>query len=106
MAEIKIRIPDAIRAGESFEVKTLALAPPLASPDDEFDAAGIPVPHYVGLRADLDGTPVLAADFGTGVARNVMFSFFLTVERPADLTLQWRLRDGGTETRKIALAPR
>ena len=105
MPDIKIRIPEAIRLGEAFEVKTLAVAPPLPNADAEFDASGIPVPHFVGLTASFNGKPVLAVDFLPGTARNVLFVFSLKIDRPGGLILVWRLRDGGTEERRVALAP-
>jgi len=105
MAEIKIRLPDPIRRGDVVEVMTLALAPPLPNADAEFDADGIPIPHYVGFDAELDGRPLMRARFGPGISRNVMFSFSIKVERAGALTLRWTLRDGGFETRQVAIAP-
>jgi len=106
MAEIKTRIPDAVRAGEPFEVKTLALAPPLADADAGFDAAGVPIPHYVGFEARLDGRLVWRADLGPGVSRNVALNFFVTAERPGTLVLRWSLREGGAEERNLPVLPR
>ena len=106
MAEIKTRIPDAIRAGEPFEVKTLALAPPLADPDAGFDAAGVPIPHYDGFEARLDGRLVWRADLGPGVSRNVALAFFVTASGPGTLVLRWSLREGGAEERSLPIQPR
>jgi hypothetical protein len=33
-----------------------------------------------------------------------MFSFSIKVERAGSLTLRWTLRDGGFETRQVAIA--
>ena len=106
MAEIKTRIPDRIRAGEPFEVKTLALAPPLADPDTGFDAAGVPIPHYVGFEARLDGRLVWRADLGPGVSRNVALNFFVSADGPGALVLRWSLREGSTEERSLPILPR
>lgn len=103
MAEIKIRLPDIVRRGDVVEVKTLALAPALSSPDAEFDASGLPIPHYVGMRASFDGTPLLHAEFGPGVSRNVMFAFGFKIDRSGVLELVWTVRDGSEERRQVPL---
>lgn len=105
-ADIKIRLPDAIRAGRPFEVKTLALAPPLADPDAGFDAAGLPIPHYVGFEARLDGRLAWRAELGPGVSRNVAVAFFAVADRPGTLVLRWTLREGGVEERALTVAVR
>jgi hypothetical protein len=104
-ADIKIRIPDAIRPGESFVVKTLALAPPLDDPAAGFDAAGLPVPHFVAFDARLDGRLAWHADLGPGVSRDVALSFSLVADQRATVTLRWTLRDGGTEERSLTIRP-
>ena len=106
MADIKIRVPDGVRRGEPFEVKTLALAPPLADRAAEFDDAGIPIPHYVAFEARFGERLAWAATLGPGVARNVALSFFVTADRPGALALRWTLREGGCEERSVAIAPR
>lgn len=106
MPVIKTRVPDLIRSGEPFEVKTLAMAPPLADADAEFDSSGAPIPHYVGFEARLDDRLVWRADLGPGVARHVALNFFATARRPGTLALRWRLREGGDEERLISIQPR
>ena len=106
MAEIKTRVPDIIRVGEPFEVKTLALAPPLADPDAGFDAAGVPIPYFVAFEARLDGRLVWRAALGPGVSRNVGLNFFVTAERPGTLDLRWSLREGGSEERSLPILTR
>jgi hypothetical protein len=106
MAEIKVRLPEVIRLGEPAEVKTLALAPPLPRGDAEFDAEGVPIPHYVGFEAEFDGRAVLRAALGPGLARDMMFTFAFRPDRPGTLLLRWRLRTGGIEERRLAVVPR
>jgi len=101
--EIKARVPATVKAGEPFEVKTLALAPPLADPAAEFDAAGLPVPHFVGFEALLEDRLAWRIDLGPGVSRNINLSFFLTADHPGTLRLRWHLRDGATEERTFPL---
>ena len=105
-ADIKFRVPDSVRAGEPFEVKTLALAPPLADPAAGFDAAGLPIPHYVAFEAALDGRLVWRADLGPGVARDVTLSFFAVAHAPGTLALRWTLREGGVEERRAPVTVR
>jgi len=104
MAEIKIRIPDTIRVGDIVEVMTLALAPALPNADAEFDANGIPIPHYSGIEVDYAASPLLRASFGPGISRNVMFSFSFKADRPGPLVLRWLLQSGGFETRQLPIA--
>ena len=87
MADIRIRLPSTIHSGESVEVTTLALAPPLAEGESEFDAAGLPIPYYVAFEAEFDGHP--------------LFSSFFGPDRSGLLTLRWRRREGGSESREV-----
>ncbi len=106
MADIRTHIPGDIRTDESFEVKTLALAPPLTNPNDEFDAAGLPIPHYVAFEARLADRLAWRIDLGPGVSRNVGLNFFVTADRPSILVLRWTLRDGGVDERSLQIVPR
>lgn len=105
-ADIKVRVADAVRAGEPFEVKTLALAPPLVDPNAGFDAAGLPIPHYVAFEALLDGRLAWRADLGPGVARDVAVSFFAVAGASGTLALRWTLREGGMEERRVPVTVR
>jgi hypothetical protein len=102
-ADIRIRLSGPAAPGGVVEVTTLALAPPLADPAAGFDADGLPVPHYVGFEAEFDGRPLWRAVLGPGVSREVMLVFSFRPDRPGALTLRWRRRDGGVETRQVAV---
>ena len=86
--EIKARVPGAVTAGEPFEVKALALAPPLADPADGFDAAGLPIPHYVGFEAWLDQRLAWRVELGPGVARNIISISGATGANPFAISLR------------------
>lgn len=101
MADIRIRLPPTIHPGESVEVTTLALAPPLTEGESEFDAAGFPIPYYVAFEAEFDGHPLFSSLLGPGVSRHVMVSFFFAPDRSGLLILRWRRRDGGSESREV-----
>jgi len=103
MADIRIRLPSSIHAGEVVEVTTLAMAPPLTNADAEFDASGVPVPHYVGFEAEFEGRPLLRCVLGPGVSRHVMVGVSFKPDRSGHLTLRWLLREGGVETRQVAI---
>ncbi len=105
MADIKIRLSDPVRLGEFVEVKTLALAPALADPEAGFDAAGVPIPHYVGFEAAFAGRPLLRIDLEPGVSRDPMISFAFRLDRAGELLLRWTVRDGSAEERRLAGAP-
>lgn len=104
MADIRIRVPAKAARGEVVEVKTLALAPALDDPAHEFGPDGLPIPHYVRFAATFAGQPVIDVDLQPGASRNVMLSFFVRVETAGTLVLRWTRRDGGVETREVAIA--
>ena len=103
MTPIRIAIPAEIRAGETFEVKTLITHP--METGRRPDALGEPIPQNLITRftCHLDGTLVFAASLDTGVAANPYLAFFVSAERSGTLVFQWEGQHGFDlkETRAI-----
>jgi len=93
----RIKIPEAINAGELIEIKTLATH--VMETGNRKDASGNIVPRDIihTFTASFEGQEVFSATLGSGIAANPYIAFFMKVPGPGTLTLTW-LDDGGTTT--------
>lgn len=65
------------------------------------DAAGklVPAWHITEIAATLNGQPVFAAEWGTGIAKNPFLQFTLKGARAGDkVAVTWKDNRGGTRT--------
>ena len=94
MAPARIAIPDVIRAGEPFEVKTLITHP--METGRRPDALGNPIAQNLITRftCHLDDSLVFEANLDTGIAANPYLSFFVRAERSGTLEFQWTGQNG------------
>ncbi len=102
--DIKLRIPDRATAGEVVEIRTLALAPPLDDPADDFGPDGLPRLVVREFHASFEGTRFFHCDVQPGLSRDLALSFSLRVPRAGTVTLTWVTADGQTITRTHAIA--
>ncbi len=88
-AKPRIKLPEAMKVGETIEVKALVRHP--MERGYRKDAQGKTIPRNIihTFTADLDGARVFDAEFGTGVAANPFMSFYLRVSQPGILKLTW-----------------
>ena len=93
----RIKIPEAINAGEVIEVKTLATH--IMETGNRKDRSGTIVPRDIihTFTASFEGQEVFSATLGSGIAANPYIAFFMRVSGPGTLTLTWA-DDGGTTT--------
>ena len=103
MTAIRIAMPDDIRAGEPFEVKTLITHP--METGRRPDSLGNRIPQNLITRftCRLDGALAFEAVLDTGVAANPYIAFFVSAERSGTLEFEWRGQHGFNvrETRAI-----
>lgn len=85
----RVKLPETMKAGDTIEVKTFLRHP--MERGHRKDAQGKTIPRNIihTFTADLDGTRVFDAEFGTGVAANPFLSFYLRVSQPGRLKLTW-----------------
>ncbi len=89
MTPVRIAIPEEVRAGEPFEVKTLITHP--METGRRPDAFGNPIAQNLitTFSCHLDGQLVFQADLDTGIAANPYLSFFVSAERNGTLEFRW-----------------
>jgi len=95
-AKPRIKLPDSMKVGETIEVKALVRHP--MERGHRKDAQGKTIPRDIihTFTADLDGTRVFEAEYGTGVAANPFMSFYVRVSQPGQLKLTW-IGDNGLQ---------
>ena len=94
MTRVRIAVPEAVRKGEPFEVKTLITHP--METGRRPDALGKPIPQNLitAFACWLDGELAFAADLDTGIAANPYLSFFVRAERSGVLEFRWTGQNG------------
>ena len=94
----RVKLPETVRAGEVFPIKTL-LAHPMQT-GRQTDLAGAPLPRLIidRLSCSAAGAHLFRADLGTGVAANPYFSFDGRLDRTADLVFLWSEETGRSFT--------
>lgn len=101
-----ITLPAAVKAGEAFEVRaTVAHAMETGYRTGD-DGARLPRDLVRRFECRLDGELVFSVDLYAAVAANPWFSFWLRVDKPCELTFNWRGDQGfeHRETRRLNLA--
>jgi len=94
MATVRIRVPERARKGEIVEIKTLVSHPMESGfrPDE----SGRPVPRKILNRfvCLFGGDEVLRADWGTVIAPNPYFTFYVRVAQSGEFEFMWTDDDG------------
>lgn len=103
MARTLIHIPQQVRRGEVFEVRT-TIAHPMETgyrPDD----SGQIVPRDIIRRFScaLDGTTVFSAELHPAIAANPYLAFFVRAEASGTLSFSWEGDHGFAQTQTVAL---
>ena len=101
----RIKIPEAINAGEVIEVKTLATH--IMETGNRKDPSGKIVPRDIihTFTASFEGQEVFSATLGSGIAANPYIAFYMRVPGAGTLTLTWA-DDGGIDDSREAGAQR
>jgi sulfur-oxidizing protein SoxZ len=103
MSEPRINIPDGIKAGETFRVKTL-ISHPMHSGRLK-DRDGKPIPRLILNRFEchFGETLVFACDLEPAMAQNPFIEFSIRLPGPGELRFLW-IEDGGrrVEAKRMA----
>lgn len=93
MSTPRVRLPQSIKAGEPFEVRTL-IDHPMETGLRAQGGQTIARRMIVRFEASIDGEPLFAADLRNGTSANPYIAFFARLERTATLAFVWREEDG------------
>lgn len=89
MAEPRVKLPEKIRKGEPFEIKTL-ITHPMESGQRKDDKGGT-IPRMIVNRfvCRLDGEEVFSADLAPAIAANPYLSFFAVAQASGKIAFEW-----------------
>ncbi len=88
--QTRIRVPDSFRSGEPGEILTLIQHPMETGLREDDDGEKIPKRIIEHFAAELDGQPVVEAEFFRSVAANPYLRFFVSPQESGELELTWR----------------
>lgn len=93
----RVKLPEAIRAGDIIEIKTLISH--IMETGQRRDKDGQPIPRKIinTFRATFEGEEVFTATLHPGTSANPYLVFSMKVPGPGELELTW-IEDGGAVT--------
>ena len=94
MAEPRVKLPEKIKKGEAFEIKTL-ISHPMESGQRK-DSAGKTIPRMIINRfvCRYNGEEVFSADWAAAISANPYMSFFTVATASGKLEFEWIDDDG------------
>lgn len=106
MSTARIRLPQTVKKGEVFEVKTLITH--VMESGQRRDSAGKPIPRKIlnKFTCSYNGKEVIKMDLAPAIAANPYIAFFLTATESGTLDFAWTDDDGTVfkETAKVTVA--
>jgi sulfur-oxidizing protein SoxZ len=103
-AQVLLTAPRRVRAGEVFEVKTLAAHPMETGFRPGFDGKLIPRDIVTHLRVRLDGAEIFVLEMSPAIAANPYVAFPLALTRSGTLTVELRGDNGFLANAQIEIA--
>lgn len=105
MSTARIRLPQSVKKGEVFEVKTLITH--VMESGQRRDAAGKVIPRQIlnKFACSYNGKEVVRMDLAPAIAANPFIAFFITATESGTLDFAWTDDDGTVfkETQKITV---
>jgi sulfur-oxidizing protein SoxZ len=106
MSTARIRLPQTVKKGEVFEVKTLITH--VMESGQRRDAAGKVIPRQIINRftCNYNGKEVIRVDLAPAIAANPYLAFFITATETGILEFTWTDDDGSVfkETQKLTVS--
>jgi sulfur-oxidizing protein SoxZ len=89
MAEPRVKLPEKVRKGEAFEIKTL-ISHPMETGQRKDDQGRI-IPRMIVNRfvCRLNGEKLFSADLAAAISANPYLSFFAVANAGGKLELEW-----------------
>jgi sulfur-oxidizing protein SoxZ len=105
MSTARIRLPQSVKKGEVFEVKTLITH--VMESGQRRDAAGKVIPRQIlnKFTCSYNGKEVVSIDMAPAIAANPFIAFFVTATESGTLDFAWTDDDGTVfkDTQKITV---
>jgi sulfur-oxidizing protein SoxZ len=89
----RIRLPQTVKAGEPFEIRTL-IDHPMETGLRQQGGQSMARRMITRFEASVDDELLLAADLRNGTSANPYLAFFARLDRSATLSFVWREEDG------------
>jgi sulfur-oxidizing protein SoxZ len=106
MSTARIRLPQTVKKGEPFEVKTLITH--VMESGQRRDSAGKAIPRKIlnKFSCTYNGKEVIRMDLAPAIAANPYIAFFVTATETGTLEFAWTDDDGTVfkETAKVTVA--
>jgi sulfur-oxidizing protein SoxZ len=106
MSTARIRLPQSVKKGEVFEVKTLITH--VMESGQRRDSAGQVIPRKIlnKFACTYNGKEVIRMDLAPAIAANPYIAFFVTATESGTLEFAWTDDDGTVfkETAKVTVA--
>jgi sulfur-oxidizing protein SoxZ len=99
----RIKVPDAIKAGDVIEIKTLIAH--VMETGLRRDQNGKAVPRNIinSFSATFEGKDVFKAALQPGISANPYIAFFMRVPGPGRLELTWKDDSGAVTTEQVMI---
>lgn len=97
----RIKLPEAIKAGDVIEIKTLISHVMETGQRKDKDGNAVPRDIIHTFAAIFEGKPVFRASLQPGISANPFIAFHMRVIGAGELTLAWTDDAGKTVTEKI-----
>ncbi|WP_020180390.1 thiosulfate oxidation carrier complex protein SoxZ [Methylopila sp. M107] len=94
MAKVRIKIPDQVRRGETFEIRTVALHRMESGFRRRADGGTFPQNLIRTFSCTLAGVEIFGAEFGPGVSANPYLAFSAVATQDGPLQFTWAGDDG------------
>ena len=89
MAEARVKLPDKVKKGEPFEIKTLVSHPMETGQRKGADGKIVPRMIINKFVARLNGEEVFSADLAPAISANPYLSFFTVANAGGKLEFEW-----------------
>ena len=89
MTEPRVRLPEKVKKGEAFEIKTL-ISHPMESGQRK-DAQGKAIPRLIINRftCRFNGEEIFSADWAAAISANPYLSFYASLPESGKLDFEW-----------------
>jgi sulfur-oxidizing protein SoxZ len=106
MSTVRIRLPQSVKKGEVFEIKTLITH--VMESGQRRDASGKAIPRKIlnKFTCNYNGREVIRIDMAPAIAANPYLAFFIAATETGVLEFTWTDDDGSVfkETQKLTVA--
>ncbi|HUP29638.1 MAG TPA: thiosulfate oxidation carrier complex protein SoxZ [Usitatibacter sp.] len=85
----RVQVPTTVRKGEPFEVRILVQHPMETGYRRDLNGQAIPMNVVDKLACRIGGREVFSAELGSGMAANPYIAFYVVVDGPGTVEVEW-----------------